>query len=83
MLFDNDMSTHANAANNDLYDRMQHQVSGWLTFKLKKLLRNKFNFRVTFKDENRDSLSSLAYKVSDQLSVTRYRASSRSSLPGR
>jgi hypothetical protein len=70
VLFDNDLSEHANVANNDLYDRMQHQVSGWMTFKLKKLLRNKFNFRVTFKNENRDSLNSVAYKISDQFSVT-------------
>jgi len=70
MLWDNDLSDHANIQNAGLWDRMQHQVSGWYSFKIKKVLRDKINFRVTLKDENRDSLRSTAYKFSDQLAVT-------------
>lgn len=70
MLWDNDLSIHANRGNNNLGDRMQHQISGWCSFKARKHLRNKTSFRVTLKHENRDSLRSVAYKVSDQLGLT-------------
>jgi hypothetical protein len=70
VLWDNDLSTHANVENNNIGDRFQHQVNCWLTFRLKKILRNKTSVRLTLKDENRDSLNSLAYKISDQLGLT-------------
>jgi hypothetical protein len=70
VLWDNDFSNHANVENNNIGDRFQHQVNCWLAFRLKKLLRNKTSVRLTLKDENRDSLNSLAYKISDQLGLT-------------
>jgi hypothetical protein len=70
VLWDNDISNHANVENNNIGDRFQHQMNCWLTVRLKKMLRNKTSVRLTFKDENRDSLSSLAYKISDQLGLT-------------
>jgi hypothetical protein len=70
VLWDNDISAHADSENNDIGDRFQHQVNSWVTFRLKKMIRNKTALRFTIKDENRDSLTSLAYKLSDQLSIT-------------
>jgi hypothetical protein len=70
VLWDNDLSDHANAENNDIGDRLQHQVNCWLTFRLKKTVRNKTAVRLTLKDENRDSLNSIAYKFSEQLGLT-------------
>lgn len=70
VLWDNDFSSHANVENNNIGDRFQHQVNCWLTFRLKKMLRNKTSVRITLKDENRDSLNSRAYKISDQLGLT-------------
>ncbi|MBN1129142.1 MAG: right-handed parallel beta-helix repeat-containing protein [Chitinispirillaceae bacterium] len=69
-LWDNDLSVHVNSGNNDIGDRFQHQVTGMLMFRINKTVRNKTNFRVTLKDENRDSLATLAYKVSDQVGLT-------------
>jgi hypothetical protein len=70
VLWDNDLSTHVNSEYNDIGDRFQHQVTGMVMFRINRTLRNKTNVRVTLKDENRDSLNSLAYKVSDQLGLT-------------
>lgn len=67
-LWDNDYSDHPNSVLNDEGDRFHNVVSGWYSFKYKKLLRNKFSIRLATKYENRDSLRAFQYKFSDQLS---------------
>ncbi len=69
MLFDNDYSIHPDEYLNDEGDRIHNAVSGWLSFKIRRRVRNKTSFRLAFKHENRDSLRAWQYKVSDQLSV--------------
>ncbi|MBN1757025.1 MAG: hypothetical protein JW863_01835 [Chitinispirillaceae bacterium] len=69
MLFDNDYSVHPDELLNNEGDRMHNAVSGWLSFKIKRIVRNKTSFRLGFKHENRDSLRAWQYKLSDQLTV--------------
>jgi hypothetical protein len=69
-MYDNDISKHPDDLRDDISDRIQNQVNGWFSFKVKKLIKSKTTFRVTQKYENRDSLRSLAYKFGEHLNVT-------------
>lgn len=69
LLFDNDYSDHPDEYLSDEGDRIHNAVSGWVSFKIKRIVRNKTSFRLGFKHENRDSLRAWQYKVADQLSL--------------
>lgn len=68
LLWDNDYADHPNTFLDDEGDRFHNVVSGWYSFKYKKLFKNKINFRFATKHENRDSLRAYQWKCSDQLS---------------
>ena len=69
-LWDNDISRHADESLRDEGDRFQHQMNGWFSFKVKKVLRNKVSLRVAARNENKDSLQSLSGKINDQVTIT-------------
>ena len=69
-LFDNDISDHADKSLQNKGDRFQHQVNGLFSFKIKKVIRNRLNFRLAFKDENRDSLRAVSCRIGDQVLLT-------------
>jgi hypothetical protein len=69
LLWDNDYSEHPDKRLDDEGDRIHNAWSGWVTVRIKRLLRNKTSFRLAFKHENRDSLRAYQYKISDQLSL--------------
>ncbi|HEX2956853.1 MAG TPA: right-handed parallel beta-helix repeat-containing protein [Chitinispirillaceae bacterium] len=69
-MYDNDFSDHPEISREDISDRIQNQVNGWFSFKIKKRLKSKTTFRVTHKYENRDSLRSVAYRFGENLNVT-------------
>jgi hypothetical protein len=68
-MYDNDISRHPDDSREDISDRIQNQVHGWFSFKIKKILKSKTTFRVTRKRENRDSLRSTAYRLGENLNV--------------
>jgi hypothetical protein len=69
LLWDNDYGDHPDDQLADVGDRIHNAISGWVSFKIKKMIRNKTTFRVAFKHENRDSLRANQYKISDQVTV--------------
>lgn len=69
-LYDNDISDHPDETREDINDRIHNQISGWFSFKIKRILRSKTTFRVSRKSENRDSLRSMAYRFGENLNVT-------------
>lgn len=69
LLWDNDISKHANKMLQDEKDGIQNVVNAALSFKIKKLIRNKSTIRVATRYENRDSLRAYSYKIADQLNL--------------
>lgn len=62
-----DLSHYADSTTGELETGMQHQVSARVAFKFKKLLRNKLRVKLTTKNEVRDSLEGLSYRISDEV----------------
>lgn len=69
ILFDEDLSDHPFAEYNKIGNRWQNTWNAALVFKTKRFIRNKSNFRFATKNENRDSLRAISYKVGDQLYI--------------
>jgi len=69
MLWDNDYSEHPDKLLSNEGDRFHNIVSGWYSFKYKKIIRNKISIRFASKNENRDSLRAYQYKLTDQFSI--------------
>lgn len=70
LLLDNDFSEHLDTASNDIGDRFQNQLSGTVSFRIKRILRNQTTIRLAMKNEKRDSLSGYSYKLTDRATVT-------------
>ena len=68
LLWDKDYSDHPDERLQNEGDRLHNALSGWVTLRIKRRFRNKTNFRLAMKYENRDSLRAYQYKISDQLS---------------
>ncbi len=69
LLIENDMASHPDAGLKNEGDELQHQLSGSFQMRLQKLLRNRFDFRLSTKDANRDSLQGINYRLADQLTI--------------
>ncbi|NLE01127.1 MAG: hypothetical protein GX640_14765, partial [Fibrobacter sp.] len=63
-------SEHLDTASNDIGDRFQNQLSGTVSFRIKRILRNQTTIRLAMKNEKRDSLSGYSYKLTDRATVT-------------
>lgn len=63
LLYDNDISKHADQKLNNNGDRFQNQLRGWFSFRIKKYLKSKFSVRLATRDEKRDSLEAYSYKL--------------------
>lgn len=68
LLREDELSKQPDPRENDLGDEWQHQVSLRLGVKIRRLLRNKFDVKVTTKREVRNSLEKLSYRLGDRLS---------------
>jgi len=69
LLYDNDYSEHPDERLNDEGDRIHNAISGSLSWKIRRVVRNRTTLRLAFKHENRDSLRAWQYRVTDQLTV--------------
>jgi hypothetical protein len=70
LLWENELTHHTNASENNMDDATQHQISGRFGFRIARIVKNKTNFKLTTKREKRNDLSGLSYKLSDQLDVS-------------
>jgi hypothetical protein len=68
-LWDNDFTGYIDPEDMNKEDGTQHQVRGRFGFKIKRRVRNKISFKVAMKDEVRNSLKGLSYKVGDDVTV--------------
>ena len=67
MLYDNDYGDHPDVHYNFEGNRFHNIISGWYSYKYKRLIKNKISLRFASKHENRDSLRAWQYKIADQL----------------
>lgn len=69
LVHDNDYSEHPDKGLNDEGDRIHNAISGSLSWKIRRIVRNRTTVRLAFKHENRDSLRAWQYRITDQLTV--------------
>ena len=82
ILHDNDMTAYIDPVDVDQGDGISHRFTGKLSFKIGKIIHNKFSSTVALKNTVLNALNGVSYKISDQLRVDIIPRKLRLSLQG-
>jgi hypothetical protein len=72
VLLDNDLTDYSltDPSQENLKNKIQHQINARFVFKILKILRNKTSLRVTTSDEVRNKKTRLQFKITDDANIT-------------
>jgi hypothetical protein len=65
-----DISKHPDVHLMNSGDQYQYSINTWCSARLNKSLKNKVSLKISFKDENSDSLHGIAWKITDQVTYS-------------